>query len=58
LPSYYEGLPKALLEALSYGLPVLVSDIPQHREIWLPEFRYFKVGDVDDLAKNWLSFLK
>jgi len=52
LPSYYEGLPIALLEALSYGLPVLVSNIPQHYEIPLPEFRYFKVGDVDDLAKK------
>jgi glycosyltransferase involved in cell wall biosynthesis len=52
LPSYYEGLPIALLEALSYGLPVLVSDIPQHREIPLSEFRYFKVNDVDELAKK------
>ena len=52
LSSYYEGLPIALLEALSYGLPVLVSDIPQHHEIPLPEFRYFKVGDTDELAKK------
>jgi len=52
LPSYYEGLPIALLEALSYGLPVLVSNIPQHREIPLSEFRYFKVGDTDELAKK------
>jgi len=52
LPSYYEGLPIALLEALSYGLPVLVSDISQHREIPLSEFRYFKVGDTNELAKK------
>jgi glycosyltransferase involved in cell wall biosynthesis len=52
LPSYYEGLPIALLEALSYGLPVLVSDIPQHRKIPLPEFRYFKVGNIDELAQK------
>ena len=51
LPSYYEGLPIALLEALSYGLPVLVSDIPQHRELPLPEFRYFPKGDVERLAR-------
>lgn len=52
LPSYYEGLSIALLEALSYGLPVLVSDIPQNREIPLPDFRYFRVGDIDDLYRK------
>ena len=41
LPSLYEGLPIALLEALSYGLPAAVSDIPPHREVPLPSFRYF-----------------
>ena len=46
LPSYYEGLPIVLLEALSYGLPVLVSDIPQHREIPLSDFRYFTAGNI------------
>lgn len=52
LPSYYEGLPIALLEALSYGLPVLVSDIPQHKEIPLPEDRYFPVGNVEKLSEK------
>lgn len=55
LPSYYEGLPIALLEALSYGLPVLVSDIPQHKEIPLPEDRYFPVGDVEKLSEKILE---
>ena len=52
LPSYYEGLPIALLEAISYGLPVLVSDIPPNKEVSLPEGRYFPVGDVDLLAER------
>lgn len=52
LPSYYEGLPIALLEALSYGLPVLVSNIPPHREVPLPAERYFPVGDVEELARR------
>ncbi len=33
LPSYVEGLPIALLEAMSYGVPCLASDISPHREI-------------------------
>ena len=33
LPSAVEGLPIALLEGMSYGLPCLVSDIPPHREV-------------------------
>jgi glycosyltransferase involved in cell wall biosynthesis len=49
LPSYYEGLPIALLEAISFSLPVLVSDIPQHKEINLSNNRYFKTGDEKDL---------
>ncbi len=52
LPSYYEGLPIALLEALSYGLPVLVSGIPPHREVPLPEERYFPAGDTRRLAEK------
>ncbi len=47
MPSYYEGLPIALLEAMSYGLPCIVSDIPANREVKLEGNRYFKPGDVE-----------
>jgi glycosyltransferase involved in cell wall biosynthesis len=57
LPSYYEGLPIALLEAMSYELPVLVSDISPHQEIQLPAKRYFAVGNVSDLAEKMKTLL-
>lgn len=31
--SAYEGMPVATLEALSFGLPVVLSDIPAHRQV-------------------------
>lgn len=48
-----EGLPNAVLEALACQLPVVLSDIPQHREILeeLPNCgMLFPVRDVDSLA--------
>lgn len=50
LPSYHEGLPIALLEAMSYDLDVLTSDIPANCLPILDEDDHFAVGDVDDLA--------
>jgi len=58
LPSYHEGLPIALLEALSYGLPVLVSDIPANKEVGLPQERYFRCGAVNDLRERIEILLK
>jgi glycosyltransferase involved in cell wall biosynthesis len=50
LPSAHEGLPIALLEALSYGLPVLASDIAGNRELNLESSNYFPLGDTAALA--------
>ena len=41
LPSSHEGLPIALLEAMSYGLPILTSDIPANLAVGLPSSCYF-----------------
>jgi len=57
LPSYYEGLPIALLEAMSYGLSCIASDIPANREVGLGEKRFFKAGDIDSLCKKLSEFL-
>ncbi len=50
IPSYYEGLPIVLLEALSYGIKCIASDIPSNRNIQLNDDRFFKPGDIKSLA--------
>lgn len=50
LPSSHEGLPIALLEALSFGVPSLASAIPGNLEVGLDPDCYAPVGDVERLA--------
>ncbi|MDO4165396.1 MAG: glycosyltransferase family 4 protein [Bacteroides sp.] len=50
LPSSHEGLPIALLEAMSYRLPVIVSDIPANLEVGLDKECYFETGNIGQLA--------
>lgn len=52
MPSYHEGLPIALLEAMSYSLPVILSDIPANLEVGLENAAYFRVGNVAELAEK------
>ena len=52
LPSLLEGLPLTLLEAASYGLPVVASSIPPHLEVLGsagPGRRLHRPGDADQL---------
>jgi glycosyltransferase involved in cell wall biosynthesis len=50
LPSSHEGLPIALLEALSWGVQTVASNIPANVEIGLEPHSYFPLGDVPALA--------
>jgi glycosyltransferase involved in cell wall biosynthesis len=52
LPSSHEGLPIVLLEALSYGLQVLVSDIPSNLEVVGDPTHIFHVGDCEDMQSK------
>jgi glycosyltransferase involved in cell wall biosynthesis len=51
-PSTMEGLSIALLEALSYGRCVLISDIPENMEVAEECALSFKTKDVDDLREK------
>jgi glycosyltransferase involved in cell wall biosynthesis len=46
-----EGLPVAVLEAMAAGAPVVLSDIPPHREIEGAEIRFVPVGDAAGFAR-------
>jgi len=48
--SEIEGLPIALLEAMSFSLFPVVSEIPPHRELLGESGRFFRPGDIDSLA--------
>jgi len=57
LPSYYEGLPIVLLEAMGYGLSCLASDIPANRSVELSTNRFFTLGDIRMMAEKIKYFI-
>jgi glycosyltransferase involved in cell wall biosynthesis len=60
LPSLLEGLPLTLLEAASFGVPVVASDIAPHREVLEadgPGHRLFGAGDEQGLTATLIRAL-
>lgn len=58
LSSNNEGFPLVLLEAMSYGLDVLVSDIPASHLVKLEKGDYFPRGDYQALSEKISGRLK
>ncbi|THG58363.1 glycosyltransferase family 4 protein [Klebsiella variicola] len=58
IPSRWEGLAMVPLEAISYKLPVIASDIPAFHEINQVSNLYFSNGDSDSLAKLLINIKK
>ncbi|MCI9608061.1 MAG: glycosyltransferase family 4 protein [Muribaculaceae bacterium] len=50
--SSHEGLPIALLEAMSYGLEVIVSDIQANRLPSLSDYQFYPSGNTGALAQH------
>ncbi len=57
-PSENEGLPITVLQAMSYARPVLVSDIPEHKEVISDEHFWFSNTDVYSLAEKIVELIK
>lgn len=55
-PSSSEGLPNSVIEAASMDLPLLLSNINEHKEIKgdskKPSIEYFDLGNIDEISKK------
>ena len=58
LPSYNEGYPLVLIEAINYNLPILASDITANKQIGLPSESYFPVGNTLELTNKLMTSLE
>lgn len=52
MPSHYEGFGMPILEAMSYSLPTVISDIPVFHEVAGANSTYFDKDDPNDMAKK------
>ena len=59
LPSYSEGMPMSILEAMSYGLPIVSTDVGAIPEVVENGNSGYlsNPGDIDDISKNICNIL-
>ena len=57
-PSFYEGFSFPPVEAMACGTPVLVSDIPVHREVCADAALYFDPHEAEELAGKLVDLLQ
>jgi glycosyltransferase involved in cell wall biosynthesis len=55
--SLYEGFGLPVLEAQSFGVPTIISDIPVYKELFGESVIYFDVKNSNDLAKQIQVFI-
>lgn len=60
LPSYHEGMPRTVLEAMSMGRPILTTDVPGCRETVIPGENGWLVpkADAEALAEKMIWFIE
>ncbi len=51
LPSYFEGLSMTVIESISYGIPVVTTNISTMPEIIGNDIHMIEPGDINDLSK-------
>lgn len=59
LPSHREGMPRSLLEAASYGVPIIASDVPGCNDIIINKKTglLFKAKDPSDIVDKLIYFI-
>lgn len=53
--STYEGFPISILEAMRYHIPLMLSDIPPHREAGGDIAYYFQLGDYESFRDAFVQ---